>query len=101
MGLREDALAAAEAARAAREAAARAVLAARFDTASVAALTVADTSPEVVVFTDGTVCLAVRDNVTPPVVTRVVGSAGQWTAAPRTPIDSLAGLGVILAAEDA
>lgn len=98
MGLREDALAAAEAARDARVASARAVLAARLDTASVEALTVADVTPQVVVFGDGEgLFLAVRDGAQPQRVTRVVGEPSVWTD--RGEVDSLSTLGRILAAE--
>ena len=102
MGLREDAIAAAETARTARQTAARAVLASRLSPTPVDGLTVADTTPDLVVFTDGAgLYLAVNERADTMRVTRVTGTpGGAWTAAPRTDIDSLARLGLILDALD-
>lgn len=98
MGLREDALEAAEAARDARVTAARAVLAGRLAPANVAPLSVADATAQIVVFTDGAdLFLAVRDQLQPPVVSRVIGSTGCWTN--RGDVASLEGLGLLLATE--
>lgn len=98
MGLREDALAAAEAARVARQERARTLLAARLDPAPVDGLTVADVTGECVVFTDtgSGLCLAVADKADTTTVTRVTGAPGAWTAAPRRDVDTLATLGLIL-----
>ncbi|CAI9417404.1 hypothetical protein [Nocardioides sp. T2.26MG-1] len=98
MGLREEALAAADAAKEQREAAARGVLAARLDPAPVDGLTVVDTDPRLVVFGDGAgLFLAVYDQGNPTRVTRVVGQPGDWTH--RGDVASLTALGLILAAE--
>lgn len=98
VGLREDALEAADAARDARAANARAIMADRLDTASVDALDVVDVTPQVVVFGDGDgLFLAVRDGLQPPKLTRVVGAPSVWTD--RGDVDSLSTLGRILAAE--
>lgn len=98
MGLREDALAAADVARAARVDRARGTLAARLDSSSVADLAVADVTGECVVFTDtgSGLCLAVADKADTTTVTRVTGAPGAWTAAPRRDVDTLATLGLIL-----
>lgn len=61
MGLREAALAAAEAALEQRHANARAVLGARLAPAEVDDLTVETTTTDLVIFTDGALHLAVRD----------------------------------------
>lgn len=97
MGLREDAIAAAEAARVARQERARTLLAARLDPTPVDGLTVADTTTDCVVFTDGTgLFIAVADKADTLSVTRVTGAPGAWTAAPRREVDTLATLGLIL-----
>jgi len=94
MGLREDALAAAEAV----QVRARGVLAERLAPTSVDGLTVVETTAECVVFGDGTgLFLAVRAQAQPPRVTRVVGGPGDWTA--RGDVPSLTALGLLLAAE--
>lgn len=103
MGLREDAIAAAEAAKTARQVAARATLAARLDSTAVDGLAVIDTTPDCVVFGDAAagLFLAVADQSDTLRVTRVTGtSGGVWTAAPRRDVDSLATLGLILDAID-
>lgn len=99
MGLREDAIAAAEAASVQRVTQARAVLAARLNPANVSALPVVDKDADLVVFSDGAgVQLAVRDQVDPPKVFRVTGTPGNWTMC--TPaVESLPALGLLLAAE--
>lgn len=97
MGLREDALAAAEAAQQQRNTIARSVLAARLTPADVDALTVEDTTPECVVFTDGTIHLAVCDK--DPQTVRLVTSdgSGGWTRGGTVP--NLPTLGALLAAQ--
>lgn len=98
MGLREDALAAAEAAREQRRTTARALLASRLDPAPVDGLTVVDENVQLVVFSDGDgLRLAVRDQVQPPTVKVVTGEPGAWTDARGGDVDSLATLGRVLA----
>lgn len=100
MGLREDALAAAEAARAARVDTARARLAAVLAPADVTELQVAHLDDTVVVFTDDAeVCLSVAAAGNPPVVRLVHGQDTDWTV--RGPVSSLAELGTLLPAGDA
>ena len=92
MGLREDALAAAEAARLERIDSARAQLAAVLAPSDVASLTVAAELPAQVVFTDGTICLAVAD--VDGTVTLVDGAGSEWSS--RGPVKDLASLGLLL-----
>lgn len=98
MGLRDEALAAAEAARVARQEAAREILEGRLSPTAIEGLTVVDTTPELVVFGDGAgVFLAVNEQAEALRVMRVTGTpGGAWTAAPRRDVDSLATLGLIL-----
>lgn len=99
MGLREEAIAAASAARTERVTQARALLAARLNPADVSTLTVVDEAPDVVVFGDGDgLRLAVRDQVQPPKVFRVTGAVGDWTMCGAS-VESLPALGLLLAAE--
>lgn len=96
MGLREDALAAAEAAQEQRQTVARSVLAARLTPAEVSGLTVETTTSDLVIFTDGTLRLAVRDKSEPQAVFLVEpDDAGGWTRLGDVP--NLPALGSILA----
>lgn len=91
--LRDAALEAAAAARAARIDTARGRLAAALSPADVSGLTVAAELAAQVVFTDGTIHLAVNDTSG---VTLVTGSGEQWTRLGAVP--DLAALGVLLEA---
>ncbi|GAW50622.1 MULTISPECIES: hypothetical protein [unclassified Nocardioides] len=98
MGLREQAIEAAEAAREQRAAAARTVLASTLTPADVSALEVAAQTPELVVFTDGAdLFLAVGDRTSPPRLSLVTNQGG-WTR--RGDVDSLTTLGRLLAAAE-
>lgn len=91
--LRDAAIEAAAAARAARIDTARTRLGAAVTPADVTALTVAAELAAQVVFTDGTICLAVADTGD---VTLVTGSGQTWTRVGAVP--DLAALGVLLEA---
>lgn len=98
MGLREDAIAAAEEALEQRKTVARGVLASRLTPAEVAGLTVEATTPELVVFTDGTLHLAVCDKADPKTVRLVEpDGAGAWCR--RGDVPDLPTLGALLATQ--
>ena len=91
--LRDAALEAAAAARAARISTARDRLATTLAPADVTGLTVAAELPAQVVFTDGTICLAVADSGG---VTLVTGADQTWTR--RGTVTDLASLGTLIEA---
>lgn len=101
MGLREEALAAAAAATAARVETARAVLTSTLGTETVAAAEVVADVPgdKVVVFcADDDVCLAVRDEGVPGARVSLVRDSSGWTFVGE--VTSLAGLGLLLATQE-
>lgn len=98
MGLREDAIAAAAEALQQRHTLALGVLAARLTPAEVEGLTVEECTPELVVFTDGTIHLAVADKADPQTIRLVTpNGTGGWTRGALVP--DLPALGALLETE--